>query len=178
MSRRIFALLPFLCALSCASQSAKSAANETPEVPLWSGTWTRLDDSPVPQEKVVVIQQHCPDPTAYWKIEQDGNSITLEYHESPRTIGVATAVTTTKVETAHGARRKNVAHLEGHEEIKEFWHAGLKRPGDPRSPIQVTYELEWDPKTEHLIGTRNGDPVRFVRAELTPMNPAECPPVP
>lgn len=126
----------------------------------------------------MVLPQSCEHRPEYWTIDQTKSQITLELHESSVASGVKMAVERRKIEKARGQLRGSFVHLDGETGTIEVPEQG-KPPGKSRAAkFPVTYELQYDPKTEHLAGTRNGAPVRFIRAELAPVNYSDCDPVP
>lgn len=100
----------------------------------------------------------------------------LEMHDATQDAGIHMAVDRVKIEKARGPLNKSFARLEGEFGTIEVANGVPvdKQPKGRRFP--VTYELEWDRKTEHLAGTRNGSPVRFIRAELQAMDRSQCKP--
>lgn len=81
-----------------------------------------------------------------------------------------------KTEKARGERRKSFVRLDGQTGTEQTGNLQAGSSIDNARKFPVTYELEWDPKTDHLAGTRNGAPVRFIRAELAPVNQSDCKP--
>lgn len=121
------------------------------------------------------LRQTCSGWGEYWKIEQKDRKVTLELHDATQNAGINMAVERTHVEYAKGVLNKSFAKLDGELGTVEFVHgesSDFTRRG-PRFP--VTYELQWDAKTEHLSGTRNGSPVRFIRVELQSIDASRCP---
>jgi hypothetical protein len=171
---RAWLVLTLPCILSCSSGQSKLSANTSPQ-PSWTGTWSLVPGSAIPPEKGVVLPQNCEGSPEYWTIRQDNAQVLLEWHKARVASGAATNVVRVDFERARGQRRGVFASLDG---AKGAEVIGYPDAPKPPAPISVTYELEYDPKTEHLAGTRNGAPVRFIRAELAPFNYSHCEPLP
>lgn len=124
----------------------------------------------------MLLPRTCNDSPEYWTIEQKNSTIAIEFHDSSHTAGIEMAVERTKFEKAKGPLNKNFARLEGEFGSVERGVSSEKQGSGRKFP--VTYELEYDPKTEHLAGTRNGAPVRFIRADFQPVDLSRCQPVP
>lgn len=152
---------------SATEPSAQSAAEPPPE-PSWAGTWSLVTGSAIPREKRIVLQQTCNSSPEHWTIRQDHAQITLEKHKA-RNGPHGPTVNTVRVdfERAQGQRRGFAAHLDGKAGTEVIGHPEIK---DRPAQSTMTFELEYDPKTEHLVGTRNGAPVRFIRAEIVSAN--------
>lgn len=176
MIARALVLLPMLLVLSCGSNPPPPAKGPPPQP--WTGTWTLLHGLAIPPEKKLTLNQSCTQSADYWTIEEKDNVIFLEFHEGHTASGVAFAVETQKVEKARGQRRGNFVHLDGRMDNEVINPHGQRLPSRQPGKFPVTYELDWDPKTDHLAGTRNGSPVRFVRAELAQVDYGKCQPVP
>ncbi len=160
---------------ACSSGQSNGPSSPTPEPRPWTGTWIKLDGLAVPPEKQMRLQQTCSGWGEYWKIEQKDKKVTLELHEATQSSGIEMAVERSRVEWAKGTLNKSFAKLDGElgtVEIVQGDSSNLARRG-PRFP--VTYELQWDAKTEHLSGTRNGSHVRFIRVELQSIDASRCP---
>lgn len=176
MIARALVLLPMLLILSCGSTPPPPAKGPPPQP--WTGTWTRLDGLAVPKGKKVTLNQSCTRSAEYWIIEQKGNSILLEYHPAELTADTRLTLVHRKIEKAKGERRKSFVRLDGQSGVEGLGPRGDEPQNRRLNGFPVTYELDWDPKTDHLAGTRNGSPVRFVRADLAPVDHAPCQPVP
>jgi hypothetical protein len=176
VSARVFALWPLLLVLSCAS-NPPPPAKEPPQIS-WSGTWIRLDGLAVPKEKKVSLQDSCMRSAEHWTIEQKDNSVLLDYHAGELTAEARMTLVSRKIEKAKGERRKSFVRLDGESGVHEAGPNSEEALNRRSKRFPVMYELEWDPKTEHLSGTRNGTPVRFVRAEVLPADKRNCPPAP
>ncbi|MBK9261237.1 MAG: hypothetical protein IPM54_15705 [Polyangiaceae bacterium] len=171
---RTWFLVCLPCFLSCSGQS--NAPAKTPPQPSWTGTWALVPGLAVSPDKRIVLPRTCERSPEYWTIDQSKSQITLELHESVVASGVKMAVERRKIERAEGQLRGSFVHLDGETgtEVVRHDEPNKNRP----ATFPVTYELEYDPKTEHLAGTRNGAPVRFIRAELAPVDYTRCKPVP
>jgi hypothetical protein len=123
----------------------------------------------------MLVPRSCEKSSEYWTIDQTKSQITMELHEATVVTGVKLAVERHKIEKARGPLRKSFARLDGETGVEEIVEGGARR----RSPkFPVTYELQYDPQTEHLAGTRNGTPVRFIRADLQEVDRSQCKKVP
>lgn len=140
--------------------------------------WTRVEGLAIPPEKKLTLKQSCTQSADYWTIEEKNNVVSLEFHEGRTESGVAFAVETRKIEKSRGQRRGNFVHLDGLLDNEVIRHDDQRLPSRQPGKFPITYDLDWDPKTDHLAGTRNGSPVRFVRAELAPVDRSQCRPVP
>lgn len=162
--------------MACSSSQSNGPRSDASPPQPWTGTWVKLDGLAVPREKQMRLVQTCSGWGEYWRIEQKDNKVLLELHDATQSAGVNMAVERTRTEWAKGTRNKSFAKLDGEfatVEIVQGDSSNLTRRG-PRFP--VTYELEWDAKTEHLFGTRNGAPIRFIRVELQSIDASQCPP--
>lgn len=114
----------------------------------------------------------------YWTIVQDGNSVLLDYHAAELASEARMTFVHRKIEKARGQRRQTFVRLDGESGVDEIGPQGDTTLNRRPTRFPLMYELEWDPKTDHLFGTRNGAPVRFVRTELLPVDKQRCPPPP
>ena len=101
----------------------------------------------------------------------------LDLQEAKYEEGVEMDVQRVRVEQARGTIHKSFARLEG-----QFGTEIRGMAADPNTArgakFPVTYELQWEPKTEHLSGTRNGSPVRFVRTDFQQPEFKKCQNIP
>lgn len=165
-------LLPSI--LSCSSGESNTRPKGPPP-PSWTGTWTKLDGLAIPPEKRLSLRHACQETPEYWTIEEKDHTVTLELHDATHNVGVKMAVERMRVEKARGPLHKSFAKLEGKFGSVERTE-NIKMDAIERSlRFPVTYELEYDPKTEHLAGTRNGSPVRFIRADFQEVDRSKCP---
>jgi hypothetical protein len=166
------------CFMACSSGQSKTTSPKAPTSPSWTGTWTRLEGLAVPPEKRFHIIQKCNQRAEFWLIEQKGSVVLLELHEATSETGVQPAIERARIERARGTMNKSSARLEG-KFGTEIRGRNVAEPSDRRgSTFPVTYELQWEPKTEHLSGTRNGSPVRFVRTEFQDAGFNQCQRIP
>ncbi|HRI71289.1 MAG TPA: hypothetical protein PK156_43950 [Polyangium sp.] len=169
-------VLPTLVA--CSSGQSKAPPPKSASSPSWTGTWTQLEGLAIPPEKRFNVLQKCNQTAEYWTIEQKDSLVTLELHPAAYETGVKMAVERVRIEKARGSIHKSFARLEGQFGTEVRGNVVDEEKSQRGSKFPVTYELQWEPRTEHLSGTRNGSPVRFVRTEFQPIDFTQCPRIP
>lgn len=111
----------------------------------------------------------CYDGLKLLTLQQDGARLKAVWVFRDPASGAEWIEYTTHRESAIGQRASNEIELKGqHITIVERMDSG----DVSRDCTEVNYVLRWDGPTKHLVGTRNGEPIRFapfnVKARTTP----------
>lgn len=141
--------------------------NELPTDVNLTGIWIRTAEGGTsgPVQRFIP----CDGYGEYWAIEQRGTSIQAEFHRPANHFGIAGKFEIGAYEFVLGSRRQNFLHLEDY--YRDAFVYTVKSPG-PKTKRpekeELVYELRFDEPTQHLIGTRNGMPIRLAPLLVKP----------
>jgi hypothetical protein len=168
-------IAPQLCA--CSSAPKRWDTLPQPPVVASSSSPTTADLTGVYIEAgepaAVMPPQRCDQSAEYWSIEQRGDSVQAEYR-GPNNYrsGIRGRIRMRAYEFAVGKTRDGIVRLRGHYRAA-YMDYGQTRALGPNTKVppkqKLAYELTFDDKTHHLVGTRNGQPIR-----LAPLQSARC----
>lgn len=138
----------------------------------WSGRWVVVP----PNQKQTAVYTR-PAPCGYDGIEflvllQDGDRVYAQLYSQEAATGVPPMKTRHDREEAAGTRRADHVTLRGKHVVETTYEEYQREP--ERKTTRVIYDLDLDADRLHLVGTRNGEPVRLVPLTLEPISEDDC----
>jgi len=140
------------------------AAVRAADAPSLSGAWWFGDYGPEPKEAVIRVPQRCWNGGVDFTLTEAGKKVTGRARWIEATGGVPRPPRD-ETETLTGTRDGNHIMLAGRHKLATF-------PDPIRDPAQgapengettVKYDLRFDPRTGHLVGSRDGRPLWLAR---------------
>ena len=132
--------------------------------PSLSGAWLYGSGQPEPKEAVVSIPQRCWQGGVDFTLTETGNKVTGEARWT-EAIGGVPRPSRSETEKLKGTRTGNHVVLTGKHKVVTAASPYPPMPGESPDPPEETvkYDLRLDPRTGHLVGTRNGQPLWLAR---------------
>jgi hypothetical protein len=129
-----------------------------------SGAWFFGSYSPEPKEAVLSVPQRCWQGGVDFTLTETGNRLTGQVRWIEATGGVARPPRS-ETERLKGTRTGNHVVLTGEHVVMTAVPPHPPMPGEVPDPPKtaVKYDLRINPKTGHLVGTRNGQPLWLAR---------------
>jgi len=143
-----------------------------------SGAWFFGTYEPEPKEAVISVPQRCWNGGVDFMLQETGTKLTGMARWIQATGGVMRPPRE-ETETMTGTRDGNHIVLSGQHRVVIYGQPSYPslRGGDPdRLNTTVTYDIRFDPRTRHLVGTRNGQPLWLARFKIHPANCGSPPP--
>jgi hypothetical protein len=140
-----------------------------------SGAWWFGDYAPEPKERVMSVGQRCWQGGVDFTLTETGTKLTGLASWIQPTGGVARPPRQ-ESEALKGTREGTHIVLIGQHRVVTFGAPYQPLPGEPANQkTTVKYELRLDPKSGHLVGTRDGKPLWLARFKV---HQAPCGPSP
>jgi hypothetical protein len=129
-----------------------------------SGAWFFGSYQPEPKEPVLSVPQRCWQGGVDFTLTQVGKKLTGTARWIQAVGGVARP-SRSETEELKGTRTGNHVVLTGEHMVVTGAPIYAAMPGETPDPPRavVRYDLRIDPKTGHLVGTRNGEPLWLAR---------------
>jgi len=126
--------------------------------PALAGAWLFGDHAPEPKDAVVTIPQRCYGGGVDFTLREAGVKLTGDVHWTPPTQGVPPSAYEDESETLAGSREGDHVVLVGKHRSARMAYAYPSVAGGPLQTTITTvkYDLRRDPRTGHLVGTRDG----------------------
>jgi hypothetical protein len=133
-------------------------------VPSLSGAWFFGDHAPEPKEAVLSIPQRCWNGGVDFTLTETGKKLTGKARWTEATGGVPRPPRD-ETETLTGTRDGNHVVLTGAHTVVTYPDPvrDVVEGQSDNGPSTVKYDLRVDPKTGHLVGTRDGQPLWLAR---------------
>ncbi|HXJ19109.1 MAG TPA: hypothetical protein VMT03_02670 [Polyangia bacterium] len=143
------------------------------DAPSLSGPWLFGDYRPEPKEPVVSIPQRCWSGGVDFALKENESRLTGNARWIAATQGVPPSVEREETESLSGRRDGNHVILLGQHKVVELRMAYPSVAGGaPATTVtKIKYDLKIDPRTGHLVGTRDGQPFWLARFKV---HPAPC----
>ena len=137
-----------------------------------SGAWLFGDYQPEPKESVVSVPQRCWNGGVDLTLSENGKKVTGAARWIEPTGGVPRPARD-ETETLSGTREGAHLVLTGRHKVVVYGEAypSVLNGEQQNSETTVKYDLRLDPKTGHLVGTRDGQPLWLARFRT---HHAEC----
>jgi hypothetical protein len=147
------------------------------EAPGLSGPWWFGNYRPEPKEAVISVSQRCWSGGVDFALKENGSRLTGNARWIAATQGVAPTIQRDETESLTGQRAGDRVTLIGHHKVIEQRIAYPSVAGGAPAPTvtNIKYDLKVDPKTGHLVGTRDGQPFWLARFKVH-MAPCGAPP--
>ena len=133
-----------------------------------AGPWT-----PVPattKEKGPAFADGCFRTPTFAELTVDGETVSMSWTFGEMLSGAETDFDSGQNETAKGRWKKDTLTLKGE---RTWWYGEYGAKPTETGSDEVRYELSYDKKSEHLVGTRNDKPYRLARVKKR-TEPMEC----
>lgn len=145
-----------MSALLAAAVGLLLAAKPGAPPPL-DGNWTFGAGTPEPAERTVVIPHPCWEPSVTMFVQQRGADVLAEisWNSTPRRSSPSHVL---EGEHLTGKLEGDHLVLTGEHRRTTMGPRGPELPGDAETHLPVRYDLRYQPKSGHLVGTRNGQP--------------------
>lgn len=169
----MLALWALTCAAALSTVSVAAAATGGSV----SGAWLFGNYQPEPKQSVVSIAQRCWNGGVDFTLTEKGTKLTGTARWIEATGGVPRPPRD-ETETLTGTRDGNHVVLTGVHKVVTGASPYPAMPGETPDPpdAKVRYDLRFDPKTGHLVGTRNGQPLWLARFKTHAANCGSPPP--
>jgi len=138
------------------------------DVPALSGAWWFGDYRPEPKQSVISVPQRCWSGGVDFALKENGSKLTGNARWIAATQGVPPTVERDETESLSGERAGDHVTLIGHHKVVELRLAYPSVAGGAPSTTvtKIKYDLKIDPKTGHLVGTRDGQPFWLARFKV------------
>jgi hypothetical protein len=142
-----------------------------------SGAWLFGNYQPEPKQAVVSISQRCWNGGVDFTLTENGKKLRGEARWIEATGGVPRPARD-ETEKLTGTREGDHVVLTGEHVVVTAASPYPPMPGEEPDPPKATvkYDLRLDPKTGHLVGTRDGQPLWLARFKVHPANCGSPPP--
>jgi hypothetical protein len=136
-----------------------------------AGDWAiSVADEKEPGAGAIRREGPCYGTDTQWTLTQEGTTVTAALRPGYFQGGAQRAIEIVNFDIAKGLLKDGTLHLEGTSGQKTVYSGGKSDP--------VVYQLTFDPKTGHLVGTRNGKSFWAVPIIHVPRTKACGPPPP
>jgi hypothetical protein len=143
-----------------------------------SGGWLFGADSPEPKEAVVSTPQRCWNGGVDFTLSENGKKVTGKARWIEPSGGVARNSSRDESETLAGTRQGDHLVLTGRHVAVTTGYAFPSVPDGSQETGQtiIKYDLRLNPKTGHLVGTRDGQPFWLARFKTRHADCGSSPP--